>query len=175
LIKEGNDGESGQVVSYQQQRNRSDWRARTYHRFEGQRARLGAVVLGQHAGVVGVGLQRLVDPDAVGEPERGPPGAGAGAVCEHAQRDVRREGGVGVAASGAEDGDDLVERGAPAPRSTSAAWIESGETARFAPPCPRARWPSTRMENTTSSRAACERSMVARVGAEEMLRSHAVV
>jgi hypothetical protein len=73
-----------QLVSYQQQRNRSDWRAQTYHRIKGQRGRLGAVVLGQHAGVVGVELQRFVDPDAVGEPERGP--AGTGAVGEHAER-----------------------------------------------------------------------------------------
>jgi hypothetical protein len=87
-VKEANDGESEQLVSYQhssRSRNpRSDWRAQTYHRIEGQPARLGAVVLGQHAGVVGVELQRFVDPDAVGEPERGP--AGTGAVGEHAER-----------------------------------------------------------------------------------------
>jgi hypothetical protein len=86
---------------------------RGYPGFEGRRARFGAVVLGGDAGVGVLEPQRRVDPDAVSEPHRGP-AASAGAVGgEHVQRDVRRERGVGGAAGGAEEGDDLVERGAP--------------------------------------------------------------
>uniref|UniRef100_A0A0E0C860 Uncharacterized protein n=1 Tax=Oryza meridionalis TaxID=40149 RepID=A0A0E0C860_9ORYZ len=57
---------------------------------------------------------------------------------------------------------------APAPRSASAAWSESGETARFwSPPPPpprgaRARWPSRRMAMAVSSRTASASSMAER-------------
>lgn len=64
-------------------------------------------MLGNDAGVVDLEAHRSVDPDAVGEPHLGP-AVVAGAVSEEAQRDLQRERGVGVAAGGAEEGDDLV-------------------------------------------------------------------
>jgi hypothetical protein len=79
--------------------------------FEGGRVRLGAVVLGDDGGVAGLEAHRGVDPHAVGEPHLGP-SVVAGAVGEDAQRDVRGERRVGGASGGAEEGDDLVERGA---------------------------------------------------------------
>lgn len=62
----------------------------------------------------------------------------AGVGVSETQRGVdpdASEQGVGVAAGGAGEGDDLVERGAPragVEERMSAAWRESGETARLA-------------------------------------------
>jgi len=82
---------------------------RAYPGFEGCRAHLGAVVLDGDAGVGVLEPQRLVNPDAVGEPHRRP-ATSAGAVgSEHVQRDVRRERGVGGPSGRDEQGDDLAE------------------------------------------------------------------